>query len=70
MSKDSKHEREAMEWIEGLVGDGVHDEETTESHEPKPFDVAEWFRRLDELNSEPFPSRPEQPPIPDGPDFD
>jgi antitoxin VapB len=30
--------------------------------EPIIQDTKEWFRKLDELNSEPFPSRDEQPP--------
>jgi antitoxin VapB len=30
--------------------------------EPIIQDPKEWFRKLDELNSEPFPSRDKQPP--------
>jgi antitoxin VapB len=30
--------------------------------EPMIQDTKEWFRKLDELNSEPFPSRDKQPP--------
>ena len=30
--------------------------------EPIIQDPKEWFRKLDELNSEPFPARDEQPP--------
>jgi antitoxin VapB len=33
--------------------------------EPIIQDTKEWFRKLDELNSEPFPSRNEQPPTPE-----
>jgi antitoxin VapB len=32
--------------------------------EPLIQDPKEWFRRLDELNSEPFPSDGRQPPTP------
>jgi antitoxin VapB len=31
--------------------------------EPIIQDPKEWFRKLDELNSEPFPSRGKQPPV-------
>jgi hypothetical protein len=33
--------------------------------EPIILDTKEWFRKLDELNSEPFPSRDKQPPAPE-----
>jgi hypothetical protein len=33
--------------------------------EPIIQDPKEWFRKLDELNSDPFPSRGEQPPAPE-----
>jgi antitoxin VapB len=33
--------------------------------EPIIQDPKEWFRKLDELNSEPFPARDEQPPTPE-----
>jgi antitoxin VapB len=33
--------------------------------EPMIQDTKEWFRKLDELNSEPFPSRDKQPPAPE-----
>jgi antitoxin VapB len=33
--------------------------------EPFIQDPKEWFRKLDELNSEPFPSPGKQPPAPD-----
>jgi antitoxin VapB len=35
--------------------------------EPIIQDTKEWFRKLDELNSEPFPSRDEQPPAQERP---
>jgi antitoxin VapB len=33
--------------------------------EPLILDPKEWFRKLDELNSEPFPPRDKQPPTPE-----
>jgi len=38
--------------------------------EPIIPDTKEWFRKLDELNSEPFPSRDEQPPTQERKIFD
>jgi virulence-associated protein VagC len=38
--------------------------------EPIIQDTKEWFRKLDELNSEPFPSRDKQPPTPERKIFD
>jgi len=38
--------------------------------EPVVQDVKEWFRRLDELNTEPFPEREPQPPAPGRKIFD
>jgi antitoxin VapB len=37
--------------------------------EPIIQDAKEWFRKLDELNSEPFPTRGKQPPATKRPDF-
>lgn len=37
--------------------------------EPFIQDAQEWFRKLDELNSEPFPSRGKQPPATKRPVF-
>jgi antitoxin VapB len=37
--------------------------------EPLIQDVQGWFRKLDELNSEPFPSRDKQPPATKRPVF-
>ena len=38
--------------------------------EPIIQDAKEWFRKLDELNSEPFPSRDKQPPAQERKFFD
>jgi antitoxin VapB len=38
--------------------------------EPIIQDTKEWFRKLDEFNSEPFPPRGEQPPTPERKIFD
>jgi hypothetical protein len=43
MASDTEREREAAEWSDALIGDSS---ETAK----------EWFRKLDELNSEPFPA--------------
>ncbi len=50
MAANAEHEREAEEWSEGLIGDVANVQDTQE-----------WFRKLDELNAEPFPSRDKQP---------
>jgi len=44
MARDTEREREAADWCDALIGD------SSEA-------VEEWFRKLDELNSEPFPAR-------------
>jgi hypothetical protein len=51
MASDTEHEREAAEWCDALIGNSS---ET----------AGEWFRRLDELNSEPFPPDRSQPATP------
>jgi len=38
--------------------------------QPVIQDAREWFRKLDELNSEPFPARGQQPPPPKRKIFD
>ena len=44
MASDRERERGTEEWCEALIGDSSQT-------------AREWFRKLDELNSEPFPSR-------------
>jgi hypothetical protein len=51
MARDEEHEREATEWCDALIGDSS---ETAE----------DWFGKLDQLNSEPFPTGHPQPPTP------
>jgi len=50
MASDTEHAGDAEKWCNALIGDSS---ETAEK----------WFRKLDELNSEPFLANP-QPPIP------
>lgn len=57
MARDEQHERDAAEWCDALISDSS---ETVEN----------WFRKLDELNSEPFPAGNPQPPIPKREVFD
>ena len=59
MAADTEHEREAEEWSEGLIGDVSNVQDTQE-----------WFRKLDELNTESFPSRGEQPLPTEHPDIE
>jgi hypothetical protein len=51
MARDSEDERDAEEWCDALIGD------SSESLE-------KWFDKLDELNSEPFPTGHPHLPIP------
>jgi len=51
MALDKEREREATEWRDALIGDSSESAEN-------------WFGKLDELNSEPFPTGRPQPPTP------
>jgi hypothetical protein len=69
MAQDAEHEREALEWSEALIGDGIETGLTSDQLQKKTLSVQELFNKLDALNSEPFPDR-DQPEAPKRDIFD
>jgi hypothetical protein len=70
MAADADHEREALEWSEALISDGIDTGHASDKLQKKTLSTQELFSKLDELNSEPFPTDRNQPEAPKRDDFE
>jgi hypothetical protein len=64
MAAEAEHESEALEWSEALIGDGIDTGHASDQLQKQTLSTQEWFNKLDEFNSEPFPDR-DQPETPE-----